>query len=139
VTAAALPEAANVGTGGGHQVARSVIEAAYAVHAALGPGLPESVYARCLEHELGLSAWCFRRQVDVPIFYKGLELEAGFRLDLLVEEQVVVDVRAVDTPLPIHQSQLLTRLRLSGHRLGLMINFNVRLLKNGIHRVTASD
>jgi len=120
------------------RVAREVVHSAYAVHTALGPGLLESVYERCLAHELGLRGLAVATQVALPVAYKGVNMDAGFRIDLLVEQLIVVEVKAVETALPIHQAQLLTYLRLSGFQLGLLINFNVRLLKNGIHRVIAT-
>ena len=120
------------------RVAREVVHSAYAVHTALGPGLLESVYEQCLAQELVLRGLFVASQVAVPVEYKGVRTDAGFRIDLLVERLIVVEVKAVETALPIHQAQLLTYLRLSGYQLGLLINFNVRLLKNGIHRLVAT-
>jgi GxxExxY protein len=116
-------------------VASKVVDAAFAVHSALGPGLLESVYEVCLLHELikrGLSA---ERQVTLPIVYDNLRLDAGLRLDLVVEKRVVVELKAVDVLLPVHKAQLLTYLKLSGHRLGLLVNFNSALIKHGIQRI----
>lgn len=115
--------------------ARQVVQSAYAVHVALGPGLLESVYEHCLVHELGLRGATVRRQVAVPITYKDAHLDAGLRMDLVVDDLVVVKVKAVEKLLPVHQAQVLTYLRLSRMRLGILVNFNVPLLKNGIHRL----
>jgi GxxExxY protein len=123
-----LPDEAN-------RVAKEVVDAAFRVHSALGPGLLESVYEVCLLHELGQRGLAVQRQVAVPILYGTVQLESGFRLDLLVNQQVVVELKAVDALLPVHQAQLLTYLKLSGHRLGLLINFNVSVIKEGIRRL----
>lgn len=120
-------------------VARHIVDAAFEVHRALGPGLLESVYEQCLAHELELKGIRAERQVTVPVAYRGLQFEAGFRMDMLVGGTVVVEVKAVETALPVHTAQLLTYLRLSGHRLGLLINFNVPLIKHGIRRLIAPD
>ena len=121
------------------RVARQIVDSACAVHTALGPGLLESVYEQCLSHELGLRGLIVRRQVGLPVTYKGIVLDAGFRLDLLVEDMVIVEIKAVETLLPIHQAQLLTYLKLSGLQLGLLINFNVTLIKNGIRRIVRTS
>ncbi len=112
-----------------------VISAAYEIHKELGPGLLESVYETCLAYELKESGIKFERQVPIPVRYKNVLQETGFRIDLLVEKQLVVELKAVDAILPIHKAQLLTYLKLSECRLGLLINFNVDVLKNGIKRV----
>ena len=112
-----------------------VIGAAIDVHRALGPGLLESAYEACLAFELAGRGFMVERQKPLPIKYKEVELEAGYRLDLLVDRKVVVELKAVEPIAPIHKTQLLTYLRLSGHRVGLLINFNVKVLKSGIHRV----
>ncbi len=111
-----------------------ILGAAIEVHKVLGPGLLESAYEECLCHELEMRQIAFRRQVELPVEYKGLMLSCGYRLDLLVEDLVIVELKAVERLLPIHDAQLLTYLRLSGKRVGLLINFNVELLKNGIVR-----
>lgn len=116
-------------------MARQVVDAAYAVHKALGPGLLEGIYEVCLTHELSKRGLKVERQVVLPVFYDGLRLDAGLRLDLLVEGCLVVELKAVETILPLHQAQLLTDLKLSGHCLGLLINFNVSLIRDGIKRV----
>ena len=112
-----------------------VIGAAIEVHRFLGPGLLESAYELALEHELRIRGLAVERQKAVALKYKTIELGDGFRLDLLVDDSLVVEVKAVDFLLPIHEAQLLTYLRLSGKRLGLLINFNVRVLKTGIKRI----
>ncbi len=117
------------------EVATKVVDAAFAVHSALGPGLLESVYEICLVHELQKRGLKVERQVLLPVVYDNLHLDAGLRLDLVVEKQVIMELKAVETLLPVHTAQLLTYLKLSGHRLGLLINFNSSLLKQGIHRL----
>jgi GxxExxY protein len=112
-----------------------LIGAAIQVHSALGPGLLESTYAECLAHELKLAGLRTKREVFVPVAYKELHIENAFRLDLVVEGKIAVELKAVEKLLPIHTAQLLTYLRLSGLRVGLLLNFNTRLLKNGIQRI----
>jgi GxxExxY protein len=116
------------------KVTEEVIGAAIEVHKVLGPGLLESVYEECLCHELSLRGVSFRRQVDLPIAYEGVRLQSGHRLDMVVEDEVVVEVKSVEDLLPVHEAQLLTYLRLSGKRVGLVINFGARVLKDGIVR-----
>jgi GxxExxY protein len=111
-----------------------IIAAALEVHRALGPGLLESAYEECLCHELHLRRVDFERQVDLPVSFKGLKLDCGYKADLIVEKDVVVELKSVEKVLPIHQAQLLTYLKLSGKRTGLLINFNVPLLTHGITR-----
>ena len=111
-----------------------VIGAAIEVHRVLGPGLLESTYEACLVHELGLRGISALRQVPLPVEYKGARVECGYRIDVLVEGQVIVELKAVNKSTPIDESQLITYLKLSGHRRGLLINFNVRLLKDGLMR-----
>lgn len=118
--------------------AREVVDAAIAVHRALGPGLLESVYEQCLAHELGLRGVEARRQVAVPVSYRDLRLESGFRLDLLVAGTVIVEVKAVELLLPVHTAQILTYLKLARLPIGLLINFNVPMLKDGIRRFVRS-
>jgi GxxExxY protein len=112
--------------------ASSVIGCALRVHRALGPGLFESIYERCLSHEFGKAGMSFRRQVSLPVTYDGLDLGRAFCVDFIVEESVVVEIKSVETILPVHSSQVLTYLKLSGLRKGLLINFNAALLKDGI-------
>ncbi|SDS64326.1 GxxExxY protein [Opitutus sp. GAS368] len=116
-------------------VASGAIECAFRVHRQLGPGLLESVYEACLLHELKKSGLRFESQKILPVIYDDLKLETGLRLDVVVQEQVVLELKAVEALLPIHQAQVLTYLKLTGFRLGLLINFNTVLLKDGIRRV----
>ncbi len=119
---------------GVNQITEAIIGAAIEVHRALGPGLLESAYEECLCRELGLRRIPFERQRLLPVEYKGLSLDCGYRLDLLVADAVVVEIKAVENLLPIHEAQLLTYLRLGGWKVGLIINFNVPVLKRGIRR-----
>jgi GxxExxY protein len=116
------------------ELTHAIIGAAIEVHRALGPGLLEAAYEVSLEHELVQRGLRVRRQVGMPVQYKGVSLDAGYRLDLLVEDTVVVEVKAVDGLTRVHEAQLLTYLRLSGVRIGLLINFNERVLKDGVLR-----
>jgi len=114
---------------------RQVVDSALKVHKQIGPGLLESVYEVCLARELTKRAVNVRRQVPVPVIYEGERLDAAFRLDLLVEDEIVVEIKAVEKVIPLHQAQLVTYLRLSEKRIGFLINFNVRLIRDGIHRI----
>jgi len=116
------------------RVAREIVDAAVEVHRALGPGLLESVYEACLEHELKSRGMAVRRQVQLPVEYKGTQIEAGMRLDLLVGDRVVVELKSVEELAPVHKAQVLTYLKLTGYRLGLLLNFNVVLMRDGIQR-----
>ena len=118
-----------------NRVSKAVLDAAFAVHNHLGPGLLENVYEICLMHELQKAGHQVRRQISVPVIYDRIKMEAGFRLDLLVDEAVVVECKAVDELHPVTTSQVFTYLKLTGKRLGLVINFNVKLLQKGIRRV----
>ena len=117
-----------------NETTHAVSGAAIEVHRQLGSGLLESAYRECLCRELMLRDIAFEREVPLPVEYKGIRLECGYRLDFLVDKTVVVEIKAVDALAPVHDAQLLTYLRLGGWRLGLLINFNVAVLKNGIHR-----
>ena len=117
------------------RVAKQVVDAAFSVHSGLGPGLLESIYETCLAHELTKRDLKVERQVVLPIIYDSLRLNAGLRLDVVVADCVVVELKAVESLLPVHRAQLLTYLKLSGYRLGLIINFNVSVIKNGIVRM----
>ena len=119
----------------GNELTAKIIGAAIEVHRALGPGLLESAYAECLAHELAQTGVRFLRQVPVPLVYKGLKPDAGFRLDLLVEDEVVVELKSVEQLLPVHTAQVLTYLQRSGKRLALLINLNETTLKHGIKRL----
>lgn len=116
-------------------ISSAIIGAAIKVHRTLGPGLLESAYEACLAFELVQQGFKVERQKDQPLLYEGMSLDLGYRIDLLVNEAVVVEVKAVHVSHPIYEVQLLTYLRLSRHSLGLLINFNVELLKNGVRRV----
>ena len=116
-------------------ISRAIIGAAIKVHRALGPGLLESAYEACLEFELRREGFKVERQKDQPLTYEGMSIDLGYRIDLLVNEAVIVEVKAVQAMHPVHEVQLLTYLRLSRRSLGLLINFNVALLKDGIRRV----
>lgn len=105
--------------------ARVLIDAAFSVHRELGPGLLESVYEACLCHELSLRGVGFQSQVVLPIKYRGIQLDGGLRLDLVVENRLIVELKSVEKILPVHEAQVLTDLKLSNHRLGLLLNFNV--------------
>jgi GxxExxY protein len=113
---------------------REIIGAAIEVHRHLGPGLLESAYRRCLMQELSLRGISFESELPVPLQYKGMQLESGYRLDLLIQDAVVVETKSVEALAKVHEAQLLTYLRLGGWSVGLLINFNVEVLKNGIRR-----
>jgi GxxExxY protein len=115
-------------------ITETVIGAAMAVHRELGPGLLESAYQACLACELAGCGLTVEQQKPLPVKYRSVELDCGYRLDLLVEDQVIVELKAVQKFDPIHDAQLLSYLKLSGCKVGLLINFNVRVLKNGIRR-----
>jgi GxxExxY protein len=112
-----------------------IVDSALIVHKTLGPGLLEKIYEQCLMHELTLRGHKIESQVLLPIDYKGLKIDEALRIDILVENLVVLEIKAVETILPIHEAQLLTYLKLSNHRLGLLINFNSPLIKDGIKRI----
>lgn len=116
-------------------VARQIVDAAFTVHKSLGPGLLESVYEVCLAHELRKRGLETAEQVVLPVVYDSVRLNAGLRLDLLVNQCVIVELKAVERLAPVHKAQVLTYLKLTGHRLGLLINFNVPLIKDGIERI----
>src|SRR3989304_9511334 len=116
------------------ELTHGIIGAAIEVHRLLGPGLLESAYEECLARELTLRGLQFERQKPIPVVYKDVKLECGYRIDLLVEGRIVVELKAVEALGPIHEASILTYLRLSGCSLGLLINFNVPVLKDGIRR-----
>jgi len=118
-----------------NDVSQAIIGAAIEVHRTLGPGLLESAYEQCLSHEFSLRQIPFERQKPLPVDYKGVRLDCGYRLDFLVAGMIVVEVKAIEAMLPIHQAQLLSYLKLGGWKLGLLINFHVPLLREGIKRV----
>ncbi len=118
-----------------NRISNEVIGAAIEVHRALGPGLLESAYEECLCRELSLRDLRFRRQLEIPVEYKGVRLACGYRVDVLVEETVIVEVKAIERVVPVHEAPLLTDLRMTGNPLGLILNFNVPVLRQGIRRL----
>ena len=117
------------------RIAKELVDAAFKVHSNLGPGLLESAYEACLAHELTKRGYRVERQKAQPVIYEGLEIEVGYRLDLLVEDLIIIELKAVEQLAPIHQAQLLTYLKLSSKQLGFLVNFNVPLIKDGIRRI----
>jgi GxxExxY protein len=117
-----------------NEVSGQVVDAAMKVHTALGPGLLESAYEGCLLHELRKRGLRAANQEMLPVVYDGVQIDVGYRIDLLVQDMVIVELKAVDALAPIHEAQLLTYLKLSGKKVGLLINFNVLHLKDGIKR-----
>ena len=116
-------------------IATAILDQAFKIHSELGPGLLESVYERCLQYELTEAGYKAETQVAVPMNYKAIQFEAGFRIDLLVNDLVLVEIKSVETLAPVHYAQTLTYLKMKNLKLGLLINFNVKYLKEGIHRV----
>ncbi len=125
---APIPDAVN-------EISGVIVDAAFQVHEILGPGLLESVYEQCLDYELTNRGFDVKRQVQVPLRYKEIQFDCGFRVDLVVNDAVVVELKAIDVILPIHRAQILTYLKITGLRVGLLINFNQTRIKNGIHRM----
>lgn len=117
------------------ELSHRVIGCALEVHKALGPGLLESAYGRCLAHELSLADVPYKAQHPLPVFYKGLSLDCGYRMDLLVDDRLIVELKSVERLQPIHEAQLLTYLKLANVRIGLLMNFNVTVLRDGIKRM----
>ena len=118
-----------------NEISGRIIACALQVHTAVGPGVLESVYQTCLSHQLQKVGLAVQAQVAVPVVYDGIHMDSGYRLDLLVENMVIVELKCVETLLPIHKAQLLTYLRLANKPLGLLLNFNVVHLRDGISRV----
>lgn len=118
-----------------NNLTHQIIGAAIEVHKTLGPGLLESTYEECLCHEFDLRQTHYKRQQALPVRYKGIKLDCGYRIDLLVENSVILELKAVEALEPIHEAQLLTYLKLTGFKIGLLINFNVPVLKQGIKRL----
>ena len=116
-------------------IAEKIVDAAFAVHKVLGPGLLERIYEVCFCHELSRRELKYQRQVDLPITYDGMIFDEGLRLDVLVEELIICELKAVDEMNPVWKAQILSHLRLTGTRLGFLINFNVPFIKNGINRI----
>jgi GxxExxY protein len=117
------------------ELTERVIGLAIEVHRLIGPGMLESVYEGCLCYELGQAGIAFERQTGIPVAYKGVQFDEGFRADILVDRQLILEIKAVASILPAHEAQLLTYLRMSGLRLGLLFNFHARLLKDGLRRL----
>ncbi len=117
-----------------NELTEAIIGAAMEVHRALGPGLLESIYEMCLCRELSIRGIPFERQVLIPVEYKGVKLDCGYRADIVVDGTILLEIKAIDSPLPIHDALLLSYLKLGGWKIGLLINFNVELLKNGLRR-----
>ena len=117
------------------EIGKAVVHAAFKVHEQLGPGLLERVYEACLTHELRKAGFAVARQIEIPIQYDGITFEEGLRLDLLVENKVIAEIKAVDQINPVWNAQVLSHLRLTDLRLGYLINFNVSLIKHGIKRI----
>jgi GxxExxY protein len=118
-----------------NQIATAVVDSAFKIHTTLGPGLFESVYVAILEYELQKRGLRVAHQIRLPVHYEEVRVVLGFRVDLIIDEKVIVEVKSVEVLAPVHKKQLLTYLRLTDLRLGLLINFNVELIKHGIHRV----
>jgi GxxExxY protein len=118
-----------------NELSGTIVDAAIRVHSTLGPGLLESAYEACLAYELRERGLRVRTQLALPIVYKTIQLDLAYRIDLLIEESIVVELKTVSKLLPIHEAQLLTYLKLSGHRLGLLLNFHVPLMREGIKRM----
>jgi GxxExxY protein len=118
-----------------NEISGQVVDAAMKVHTVLGPGLLENAYEACLKRELGKRGLPVEQQVALPVVYDGVRIDLGYRLDLLVGHEVIVEIKAVDKVTPLHEAQLLSYLKLGGKRLGLLINFNVVHLKDGVKRM----
>ena len=118
-----------------NEIATIIVDACYRIHTGLGPGLLESAYEACLVYELVRRGLRVEQQKSLPVFYKEVHLDVGYRLDILVEGSVIIELKAVEKLLPIHEAQLLSYLKLSGCRVGLLINFNAPVLKQGIRRL----
>jgi len=117
-----------------NQLTEKIIGCAIEVHKKLGPGLLESAYEECLSYELKSAGLAIERQVPVPVVYKDIKLECGYRIDILVEKAVIIELKAIETLAPVHEAQILTYMKFANKTMGLLINFNVTLLKNGIKR-----
>jgi GxxExxY protein len=117
-----------------NQITERIIGCAIEVHRSLGPGLLESVYEECLAFELQDSGLRIERQKPVPVVYKNIKLDCGYRIDILVEKSVIIELKSTDSIIPVHEAQILTYMKLANKNIGLLINFNVTLLKNGLKR-----
>jgi len=118
-----------------NQISKSIVDCCYRIHTTLGPGLLESVYLELLSYELKKLGLKSEKEVGIPVHYEDVKHDLGFRADLIVEDLVIVELKAVEKVLPVHKKQLMTYLKLTGMKLGLLVNFNVNLIKDGIERV----
>jgi GxxExxY protein len=118
-----------------NEIAKHIVDVAFKIHSTYGPGLLESVYETIMAYELNKRALRVRRQKPIPLVHETIRMEVGFRADLIIEEKVLVEIKSIEAISPVHKKQLLTYLRLADKRLGLLINFNVELIKHGISRV----
>jgi len=118
-----------------NEISRHIVDSAFQIHTALGPGLLESVYEEVMYYELTNRGLKVKRQIGIPVFYNDIKMELGFRADLIVEEKVIIELKSVEAIAPVHQKQLLTYLKLTDLKLGLLINFNENLIKDGIQRI----
>jgi GxxExxY protein len=117
------------------ELTEKIIGASIEIHRALGPGLLESAYRECLCYELSQAGLFFKKEVPLPVVYKNVKLDCGYRLDIIIEDKLILELKAIEKLLPIHEAQLLTYLKITGLTLGLLINFNVPLLKDGVKRI----
>ena len=118
-----------------NQLSKIVVDCCYRIHSTLGPGLLESVYLEVLIHELKKLGLKYEKEVGLPVNYENIRLDLGFRADLIVEKLIIIELKAVEKVMPVHKKQLITYLKLSGIKLGLLVNFNVNLIKDGIERI----
>jgi len=118
-----------------NEIAKQILDASFKIHRQLGPGLFESVYEHILEHELIKNGIVVKAQVSIPVIWDGIKMDKGFRADLIVASKVIVEIKSIEAINPVHQKQLLTYLRLTNKKLGLLLNFNESLLKDGIQRI----
>jgi len=118
-----------------NEISKIIVDACYSVHKEMGPGLLESVYELCLLKELSLKGVYVQSQVSIPLIYKGFELSKDFRIDILVENEIILELKAVDLIIPVHKAQIISYLKLADKRLSFLINFNVPLIKDGIQRI----
>lgn len=118
-----------------NKLSKTILDISIEIHKQLGPGLLESIYEICFCKELNLRNIKFKRQVEIPVYYKGEKLSTSFRIDILVENEIIIELKAIENILPVHKSQLLTYLKLTKKRLGLLINFNVPYMVEGFHRI----
>ena len=117
------------------EIVITILDSAYQVHTKIGPGLLETVYEACMVHELNLGKIVVKSQLTLPVIYKGIEVDSGYRLDMLVDDCIIVEIKTTDGINPVHCSQLLTYLKLTNKRLGLLLNFNVVHMRDGIKRI----